>query len=181
MIRKLRHDEIIRTPVERIGEKPRHPVTLIVDNVRSLYNVGSIFRSCDAALVEKVYLCGFTPHPPRKEIAKTALGATDSVPWEYVWDIAEVIRHVKSQGTHVAALEHTTHSRSCFDLRLSDFPLAVIVGNEITGLSPQALELCDSALEIPMFGVKQSLNVAVAAGILLFECVRVLTAGTTLV
>jgi 23S rRNA (guanosine2251-2'-O)-methyltransferase len=180
-IRKLRHDEIVRTPLDEIGAKPRHPITLIVDNVRSLYNVGSIFRSCDAALVEKLYLCGFTPHPPRKEIEKTALGAVDSVPWEYAWDIGEVIAHVRSRGLRVAALEHTTHSTSCFALTPADFPLAVIVGNEITGLSPAAIAACDSAIEIPMFGVKQSLNVAVATGILLFECVRVLLPGNAAV
>ena len=178
-IRKLRHDEIIRVPVDEIGGKSRHPITLILDNIRSLYNVGSIFRSCDAALVEKLYLCGFTPHPPRREIEKTALGATASVPWEYRRDIAEVIAHVRSEGITVAALEHTTESTSCFGLAPHDFPLAIIVGNELTGLSPQAVEMCDRALEIPMYGIKQSLNVAVATGIILFECIRVLTTGTS--
>lgn len=173
-LRKLRHDEIIRTPLAQIGDKERHPLTVIVDNVRSLYNVGSIFRSCDAALVEKLYLCGFTPHPPRKEIAKTALGATDSVPWEYVRDAVDVVRYLKGTGIMVAALEHATSSISCFDMTPDMFPLAVVVGNEITGLSPQVIEACECAIEIPMYGIKQSLNVSVATGILLFECVRVI-------
>jgi tRNA G18 (ribose-2'-O)-methylase SpoU len=176
-IRKLRHEEILRTPLTELPDKPRFPVTLVVDNVRSLYNVGSIFRSCDGALVEKVYLCGFTPYPPRKEIDKTALGATESVPWEYAWDIAEVLRALREEGKTVAALEHTTRSISCYNLAAGHFPLAIVVGNEITGLSPQAVELCDMAVEIPMFGIKQSLNVAVATGIILFECVRVLTSN----
>lgn len=177
-IRKLRHEEIERIAQDEIAAIPRHPLTVVVDNVRSLYNVGSIFRSCDAALVEKLYLCGFSPFPPRKEISKTALGAEESVPWEYVYDVREVLHRLRGEGRRIAALEHTTGSISCFDLTPDLFPLAVVVGNEITGISDDALADCDMALEIPMFGVKQSLNVAVATGILCFECVRVLT-GTT--
>jgi tRNA G18 (ribose-2'-O)-methylase SpoU len=173
-IRKLTHEEILRPSLDEIHERPRLPVTLVVDNVRSLYNVGSLFRSCDGAFIEKMYLCGFTPYPPRKEISKTALGATESVPWQYAWDIGEVLRHLRDQNTRIAALEHTDRSISCFDLGTELFPLAIVIGNEITGLSKTALELCDLALEIPMYGIKQSLNVAVAAGIALFECVRIL-------
>ncbi|MDH7514594.1 MAG: RNA methyltransferase [Bacteroidota bacterium] len=156
----------------------RHPITLVADNVRSLYNVGSLFRTCDGALVEKLYLCGFTPHPPRKEISKTALGAEDSVPWEYVWDIAEALSFLKKQGKTIAALEHTDRSIPVFDLAASAFPLVIVVGNEVVGVSARALEHCDMAIEIPMYGMKQSLNVAVAAGVALYECVRVLEAGS---
>jgi len=173
-IRKLRHEEIARTALPDIGDKPRHPLVVVVDNVRSLYNVGSIFRSCDGALVEKLYLCGFTPFPPRKEISKTALSADESVPWEHVYDITEVLTHLKAEGYTIAALEHTSESLSCFEMTAELFPLAVVVGNEITGIADEALEHCDVALEIPMYGVKQSLNVAVATGVLCFECVRVL-------
>jgi tRNA G18 (ribose-2'-O)-methylase SpoU len=176
-VKKLLHEEIPRVPADRIGEIPRHPVILVVDNVRSLYNVGSIFRSCDGALVEKVILCGYTPHPPRKEISKTALGATETVPWEYAHDIADALAGLKRRGLRIAALEHTDRSVSCFSLQREDFPLAVVVGNEVTGLSDTALSFCDLALEIPMYGAKQSLNVAVATGILLFECVRALHQG----
>jgi len=173
-IRKLRHEEILRTPADRIGEKARHPIYLIVDNVRSLYNVGSIFRSCDGALVEKLFLCGFTPYPPRKEIDKTALGATESVPWEYAESVSDVVARLQKEGIRVAALEHTDKSVSCFDLEPESFPLAVIVGNEIAGISDEAVAMSDFALEIPMYGIKQSLNVAVATGVILFECVRAL-------
>ena len=176
-IRKLRHEEIIRTPLEDIGQKERHPLVVVVDSVRSLYNVGSIFRTCDGAMVEKLFLCGFTPYPPRKEISKTSLSATESVPWEYVYDIREVLSFLREQGWRVAALEHTDSSISCFDLGGEHFPLAVVVGNEVAGISPGALEYCDLALEIPMFGVKQSLNVSVATGILCFEAVRALHPG----
>ena len=174
-LRKLLHDEIPRVPVSGIAAAPRHPITLVVDNVRSLYNVGSIFRSCDAAGVSKLVLCGFTPHPPRKEIEKTALGATASVPWEYAPDIGDALARLKAEGNTIAALEHTDASRSCFDLAPALFPLVVVVGNEVSGLGERALEYCDLAYEIPMFGVKQSLNVSVATGIMLFECVRALT------
>ena len=173
-IRKLRHEEIERTPLPDIAGKGRHPLVIVVDNVRRLYNVGSIFRSCDGALVEKLYLCGFTQFPPRKEISKTALSATESVPWEHVYDIAELLPHLRAQGYRIAALEHTSESVSCFDLGPDMFPLAVVVGNEITGVSDAALEYCDMAVEIPMYGVKQSLNVAVATGVICFECVRAL-------
>ncbi len=176
-LRKLRHDEIIRATPHELQLRPRFAITLVVDNVRSLYNIGSIFRSCDGALVDKIFLCGFTPHPPRKEISKTALGAEDSVPWEYSWSIADVLQRLKSEGKTIAALEHTDASVSCFDLSRSIFPLAIVVGNEVTGISPAALELSDMAVEIPMFGVKQSLNVAVATGVILYECVRLLVCG----
>ena len=175
-IRKLRHDEIPRTTQEEIGEKRRHPIAIVVDNVRSLYNVGSIFRSCDGALVEKLYLCGFSPYPPRKEIAKTALSADETVPWEYVYDVCDALRQLKTEGWRIAALEHTTGSVSCFEMAPDLFPLAIVVGNEVSGVSDEALALCDLAIEIPMFGTKQSLNVAVATGVICFESVRVLRA-----
>lgn len=173
-IRKLHHDEIARTSLQDIDAKRRHPLVVVVDNVRSLYNVGSIFRTCDGALVEKLFLTGFTPFPPRKEISKTALDADASVPWEHVYDITEVLARLREQEYSIAALEHTTGSRSCFDISADLFPLAVVVGNEVTGVSENVLPYCDLALEIPMFGIKQSLNVAVATGVLCFECVRVL-------
>lgn len=171
-LRKLRHEEIARTPHAEITTKPRHPLVIVVDNVRSLYNVGSIFRSCDGALVEKLYLCGFSPYPPRKEISKTALSAEETVPWEFVYDVRDALQRLKEQGWRIAALEHTTGSVSCFDLTPELFPLAVVVGNEIAGISDEALAFCDMAIEIPMYGAKQSLNVAVATGIICFECVR---------
>ena len=173
-IRKLHHEEIIRTPPERIGEKPRNPLILIVDNVRSLYNVGSIFRTCDGVLAERILLSGYTPVPPRKEIDKTALGAAESVPWEYHRTAAAAVLRAKELGYTVAALEHTDQSVSCFDLTREAFPLAVVVGNEVAGIGQEALSLCDMAVEIPMHGIKQSLNVAVATGVILYECLRAL-------
>ena len=175
-MRKLTHAEIAvqRTPLEGIPERPRFPVTVLVDNVRSLYNVGSIFRTCDGAMVEKLYLTGFTPHPPRKEIEKTALGATKAVPWEYHKDPLEVIAMLKDKKTKICVLELTDGSKPYYGLRRTDFPLCVVVGNEITGISKDIIDQADSAIEIPMYGHKQSLNVAVAFGIVVFDFLRIL-------
>ena len=172
--RKLRHDELLaqRLTPEAVQNQARHPVSLLLYNIRSLYNVGSIFRTADAALVEKLYLCGYTPHPPRKEIEKTALGAVDTVPWEYAADAKACIHALREQGIKVFALEMTTESRSVYTLATTDFPMCLVLGNEITGVDDDVLECCDGATDIPMFGVKHSLNVSVAAGVAVFEAVR---------
>lgn len=175
-MRKLTHEEISRsrfTPGQLASEE-RFPIHVLLDSVRSLYNVGSIFRTADGARIAKLHLCGFTPYPPRKEIDKTALGATQTVQWEYSRDPAPVIRLLKSQGVRICALEHTDRSIPYYALRPGDFPLCLIVGNEVGGISPQLLAEADSAVEIPMYGMKQSLNAAVALGIALFDCVRIL-------
>ncbi len=180
VMRKLHHQEITRPSTAELAGQPRSSITVVVDNVRSLYNVGSIFRSCDGARVDHLYLCGFTPHPPRTEIDKTALGATESVPWTYCPSILDALTTLRRGGYRIAALEHTDASISCFDLTPDRFPLAVIVGNEITGVSADALDHCDFAIEIPMLGIKQSLNVAVATGIIIYQCLRTLTASTSI-
>lgn len=174
-MRKLTHHEIAsrRLKLEDITAEKRMPLIALIDNVRSLYNVGSIFRTSDGALVEKLLLTGFTPHPPRKEIEKTALGSTLSVPWEYHQSPLEPILRLRGSGYRICCLELTHNSRPYHTLRKDDFPLCLIVGNEIAGVSKELLDLCDGAFEIPMFGTKQSLNVAVAYGIAAFECSRV--------
>ena len=170
----------------------RLPVIAILEDIRSLYNVGSIFRTCDGAHLEANYTVGYTPHPPRKEIEKTALGATRTVPHRHFETIEQAVAAVRAldhppapsysgpegtllhrRGSFVVALEITSNSRSIFELSKEDFPLALIIGNEITGVSDRALALSDFTLEIPMLGAKHSLNVAVAFGIAAFECVRV--------
>jgi len=176
-VRKLTHEEIAsqRSGKEEIKIKPRLPLFVVVDNVRSLYNVGSIFRSSDGALIQKLYLCGFTPYPPRKEIEKTALGATESVPWEYRESPVDVIKELKAQGIKICLLEQTNQSVPYYSIKLSDFPLCLVIGNELTGVSKQVIDLADMAIEIPMFGIKQSLNVAVAYGIAIYTFVHILT------
>jgi tRNA G18 (ribose-2'-O)-methylase SpoU len=174
-MRKLSHQELLnqrQTPADAL-ESVRHPISIVLDNIRSSYNVGSIFRSSDSALVEEMLLCGFTPAPPRKEVHKTALGAHESVPWKYFSTTIEAIAYKKSQGWKIVALELTANARNYSDLGKNDFPLCIVVGNEISGISDEVLALCDSAIEIPMYGVKHSLNVSVSAGIAIYEAVRI--------
>lgn len=173
-LKKLLHGEILneRLTVSEAKHVRRFPISLLVHNVRSLYNVGSIFRTCDSARVSELILCGFTPHPPRKEIEKTALGAVETVPWRYEKDIFKAIQKIKEQKIKVIALEITDKKRSYDSLELSDFPLCIVAGNEITGLDDEILSVCDDAIEIPMYGVKHSLNVSVSVGIALFESLR---------
>ncbi len=176
-MRKLTHDEIAesRIKLEEIDTIKRLPLYAMADNIRSLYNVGSMFRSSDGAMISKLFLTGFTPHPPRKEIDKTALGATQTVPWEYYKNPLDAIAILKGQKIKICVLELTTQSKPYFTTEKKDFPLCLVVGNEITGVSKEIIQQADMAIEIPMFGYKQSLNVAVAYGIVLYDFVRILS------
>ncbi|MEY2718890.1 MAG: hypothetical protein RLZZ273_256 [Bacteroidota bacterium] len=172
-MRKLTYEELVavRASVEEAADIPRHPIALVVHDVRSLYNVGSLFRTSDAFAVAKVVLCGYTPAPPRPEIAKTALGADAVVPFVWFATVAEAIEHLRSEGYQLWAAEITTDSVGTESLGVENFPLALILGNELTGVPNDVLEQCEGSLEIPMYGTKHSLNVAVAAGILLSSIV----------
>ncbi len=174
-MRKLTHDEIAqqRLTKEDIKAADRLPICAMLDNIRSLYNVGSMFRTSDGALISKLYLTGYTPRPPRREIDKTALGSTETVPWEYFEEPLDAVEEVKKKGMRLCVLEHTTRSVPYFALTRRDFPICLVVGNEITGISHDIIARADAAIEIPMFGMKQSLNAAVAYGIALFELVRI--------
>jgi tRNA G18 (ribose-2'-O)-methylase SpoU len=174
-MRKLLHSEILaerKTANESLSSE-RHPVSVMLHNVRSLYNVGSVFRTCDSAMVAELILCGFTPYPPRKEIEKTALGAIESVPWRYEKNIMDAIDYVKTKGIKLVAVELTDSSRQYDSLLAEDYPLCLVLGNELTGIDNEVLYRCDDAIEIPMHGVKHSLNVSVAAGIAIYESVRI--------
>ncbi|HSP88143.1 MAG TPA: RNA methyltransferase [Ignavibacteriaceae bacterium] len=170
-MKKLTHDEISknRSTLETLDKVKKIPVYVILNSIRSNYNVGSIFRSSDGAMIEKLYLCGYTPGPPKKEILKTALGSTESVKWEYVKDPKEVILKLKGEGIKICSLEMTDKSIPYYNVKKKDFPICVIVGNEITGVSQELIDLCDFSIEIPQYGIKQSLNVAVAYGVMIFE------------
>ncbi len=170
-MKKLTHEEIAknRSTLETLHTVKKLPVYVVLNSIRSNYNVGSIFRTSDGAMIEKLYLCGYTPHPPKKEILKTALGSTESVQWEYVKDPKDVILKMKSDGIKVCALELTDKSIPYYKLDKNDFPLCLIIGNEITGVSHELIDLCDFSIEIPQYGIKQSLNVAVAYGVSIFE------------
>lgn len=170
-IKKLTHEEISqdRETLETVSTVKRLPVTVILNSIRSNYNVGSMFRTSDGAMIEKLICCGYTPYPPKKEILKTALGATDSVPWEYIKDPLEATMRCKEAGMKICALEQTSKSKPYYVLEEDIFPLCLVVGNEITGVNQEILDICDFALDIPQYGIKQSLNVAVAYGITIFE------------
>lgn len=152
-------------------EKLRLPAAVLLDNVRSMYNVGAFFRVADGVTLEKVYLCGITAHPPKKAITKTALGAEESVGWEHNWDALEMAHRIRSSGYEIAAIETSVHSIDLFEWQ-PRFPVCVAFGNEVEGLRPELLQLADTHVRIPMLGKKTSLNVATAAGIVLYELLR---------
>jgi len=174
-MRKLTHEELAgrRLPQDQLDSTARVPAYGLLDNIRSLYNVGSIFRTSDGALLQKLFLCGYTPVPPQKEIGKTSLGAVNSVPWEFCQDPLEGLQRARTQGAKICILEQTTASEPYHSITKTDFPLCLVVGNELTGISPEIVRAADMAIDIPMYGTKQSLNVAVAYGIALFELVRI--------
>ncbi len=169
-IRKLSHQELksARPALDDLRNMKRFPVTVVCEDIRSLYNVGSIFRTSDGAGIEKLYLCGYTGYPPRPEIDKTALGSVESVPWEYRPNQFEVIRELRNRGYRIAALEHTSRSVPYTEAHYA-FPLCLVLGNEVKGITDELLSLSDMAVDIPMHGLKQSLNVTVAYGILVYH------------
>ncbi len=171
-MRKLRHEEIPRPDPTTARALAPHPVSVLLDNVRSIYNVGAMFRASDAALVEKLYLTGITGTPENRKLHKTALGAQDTVRWEYQADPLPVAQALKRQGYTIGVLEITDCPTPTTDVAESFFPLCLIVGNELHGVRDSLVTEADVAFEIPQFGAKQSLNVAVAYGIALFDIVR---------
>lgn len=170
-MKKLSHAEISenRATLETLPDVKKLPVVVVLNSIRSSYNVGSIFRTSDGAMIEKLYLCGYTPHPPKKEVLKTALGSQDSVDWEFVEDPKFVVTELKEKGYTICALEQTDSNISYTEIKKTNLPLCLIVGNEISGVNQDLIDLCDITIEIPQFGIKQSLNVAVAYGIAIFE------------
>jgi tRNA G18 (ribose-2'-O)-methylase SpoU len=175
-VRKLTHEEIgrKRLSLDKVKSVKRNPIYVLCDNIRSIYNVGSIFRTSDAALIEKLYLTGYTPYPPRQEIEKVALGATDAVPWEYVRNPHDVIRNLKDHKVTIAPLEITSGSINYTEPDKDNFPLCLILGNELTGVSNDLISISDFSIEIPQYGYKHSMNVSVAYGIAVFELIRIL-------
>lgn len=171
-MRKLRHEEIPRPDPEEAALLPKHPISVIVDSVRSIHNVGSIFRSSDAAFIEHIYLTGISGTPDNPAVHKTALGAQDTVPWSYETSPVETARRLKAQGYAVGVLEITDDPTPTTGVKADHFPLCLVVGNELHGVDDAIVSLADLALEIPQFGAKQSLNVSVAYGIAAFDLVR---------
>jgi tRNA G18 (ribose-2'-O)-methylase SpoU len=162
MQRRLVSDRSQRASALRQAE--RRPLIAVLENIRSMGNVGSMFRTADAMALQRILLCGFTAHPPRAEIEKTALGTTESVPWEYWTHAPQAVRWLRAEGYRILALERCAGARTLNEIRLSE-PTALVVGHETDGISPATLALCDEMVAIAMHGLKDSLNVAVAFGI----------------
>ena len=144
---------------------------MLLDNVRSMYNVGAFFRTADAVRLDRLMLCGITAFPPKKQITKTALGAEDTVPWEHHWDALDAARRLREAGFELAAIETSLHSVDLFDWR-PRFPVCVVFGHETDGIRPELLALCDTHVRLPMLGRKHSLNVATAGGVVAYELLR---------
>jgi 23S rRNA (guanosine2251-2'-O)-methyltransferase len=170
-MRKLSMEELGRKSVEEFKVSPKTPVIAVLENVRSAYNVGSVFRTADAFLIEAIYITGYTARPPHKEIKKTALGAEETVDWKHFPSGPDAVRVLKDEGYKVFAVEQVENSISLekFD---EAGKIAVIFGNEVTGVEQATIALCDGTIEIPQLGMKHSLNIATAAGVVLWELVR---------
>ncbi|WP_159799525.1 RNA methyltransferase [Flavobacterium sp. MK4S-17] len=169
-MRKLANSELERKSIEDFKAAEKTPVIIILDDIRSLHNIGSVFRTADAFLIEKIYLCGITATPPNKEIHKTALGATDTVEWEYRKNVLNVIESLKQEQVSVWAVEQVENSVLLNDFTPeTDTKYAVVFGNEVKGVSQDAIKLCDGTIEIPQLGTKHSLNISVSAGIVVWD------------
>ncbi|MGP1350413.1 MAG: RNA methyltransferase [Hoylesella marshii] len=169
-MRKLRTTEMHRLTVEEFKEAEKLPLVVVLDDVRSLYNVGSVFRSCDAFRISAIYLCGITACPPHAEIHKTALGAEESVEWRYFSTAEEAVRSLQTEGFFVYSIEQVEGSTKLHHLTLERRQkYAVVLGNEVKGVHQSVVDLSDGCLEIPQWGTKHSLNVSVAAGVVVWE------------
>ena len=172
-MKKLRLDELNRHSVEAFKALPKKPVVVVLDNIRSALNVGSIFRTADAFALQAVCLCGITAQPPHREILKTAIGANESVDWQYFSDTVDAVRSLQQEGFQLIGIEQTDESIPLQDFTIKkDQPYALIFGNEVGGLTDAILPLLDACIEVPQYGTKHSLNVAVCAGIVLWEFVH---------
>jgi len=168
--RKLKNSELGRISPEEFKLQPKTPIIVVLDNIRSLNNIGSVFRTSDAFLIEKIFLCGITATPPHKDIQKTALGATDSVAWEYAESTLDVIKTLKSQGVQILSIEQSENSVSLENFRPSkDLSYAVVFGNEVKGVQQEIVSNSDLVIEIPQYGTKHSLNISVSAGVVLWD------------
>jgi 23S rRNA (guanosine2251-2'-O)-methyltransferase len=177
-MRKLRMDELNRKSVDEFRQSDKIPVIVVLENIRSAYNVGSVFRTADAFLLEAIYICGYTARPPHKEIRKTALGADETVQWKHFANSNSAIEMLRAEKFKIYAVEQTVNSISLQQFHDRAFQkMAVVFGNEVTGVEQSTIQLCDGSIEIPQLGMKHSLNVSVAAGIVLWELAKPRFAG----
>ncbi|MBU2974267.1 RNA methyltransferase [Zobellia sp. B3R18] len=169
-MRKLKNEELNRLDVEAFKKAEKSPIVIVLDNIRSLNNVGSVFRTADAFLIEKIYLCGITAQPPHKDIRKTALGATESVDWEYRENTVDLVNSLTSDGYTVLAIEQAENAVMLNELTIdADKKYALVFGNEVKGVSQEVVNASQRVVEIPQYGTKHSLNISVSAGVVVWD------------
>lgn len=169
-MRKLKNEELVRLDVDSFKKAKKSPIVIVLDNIRSLNNIGSVFRTADAFLIEKIYLCGITATPPHKDIRKTALGATESVDWEYREHTLDLISEYNSKGYETLAIEQAENATMLNELQVNSSKKYVLVfGNEVKGVAQDVVNNCANVLEIPQFGTKHSLNISVSAGVVIWH------------
>ena len=169
-MRKLANEELNRLDIESFKKVSKSPLILILDNIRSLNNIGAVFRTADAFLVQKIYLCGITASPPHKDIRKTALGATESVEWEYVTNTLDVITKLKDKNVQIVSIEQAVEAEQLHEFEVSEgTTYALVFGNEVKGVSQEIVTASDTVIEIPQFGTKHSLNISVSAGVVIWD------------
>ena len=169
MNKKLKLEELNRLSILEFKEVKKDPIIVLLDDVRSFNNIGSVFRTCDAMGIKKIYLCGITGQPPHREIRKTAIGASESVDWEYENNASKILAKYRDLGYEIIAVEQTTSSVSLENYQLSNKNILLVFGNEINGVSQKLVDLCDLSLEIPQWGTKHSINISVSVGIVLWN------------
>lgn len=175
-MKKLKNKDLQRINIEAFKSAEKTPITIVLDNVRSALNVGSVFRTSDAFLIENIILCGITATPPNKEIRKAALGSTDAVKWKYIKNTTDAVKQLIKDGYHVVGIEQADKSTKLNEFELPKKPIAIILGNEVNGVDQQAINLCNEVIEIPQFGTKHSLNIAVTSGIVIWDLWKKLNA-----
>jgi len=169
-MRKLKNSELGRLTVDEFKKTDKIPLIVVLDNIRSLNNIGSVFRTSDAFLIEKIYLCGITAQPPHKEIHKTALGSTETVDWEYVEDTLTLVEKLKEEKVKVASIEQAENSTMLQDFMVKpNEKYAIVMGNEVKGVQQEVVSASDYCVEIPQFGTKHSLNISVSTGVVLWD------------
>ena len=175
-MKKLKNKDLQRINIEEFKNAEKTPITIVLDNIRSALNVGSVFRTSDAFLIENIILCGITATPPDKEIRKAALGSTDSVKWEFLKNTIDAVSKLKAEGYHIIGIEQADKSTMLNNFKLPNKPIAIIMGNEINGVAQEVIDICNEVIEIPQFGTKHSLNIAVTTGIVIWELWKKLNA-----
>ena len=168
-MRKLKNKELQRINIDGFKSAEKTTITIVLDNVRSALNVGSVFRTSDAFLIENIILCGITATPPNKDIRKAALGATDSVKWEYSENTSEAVKRLIEKEYYVVGVEQANKATMLNNFKLPNKPIAIIMGNEVNGVAQEVIDICNQVIEIPQFGTKHSLNISVTTGIVIWD------------